>query len=179
MATTKLALGSGGATGYYKTHGYITLDADPACGADWTCAIPPLPDLGPLEYVEAYHFWEHLYLWQAEELAVQIYLALIPGGKLVLEMPDLAKCCRFLLGLDQLPVKDNAPYHPDPRFTMWGIYGAQDDPKWTENIWQTHKWGYTPETIKTQLQVAGFRDVTIKAPLTGQPERDMRVEAVR
>lgn len=179
MTTTKLALGSGGATDWLRRCGYVTLDADPATGADIIAEAPPLPDLGPLELVEAYHFWEHLYWWQAEELAKQIYTALIPGGKLVLEMPDLTKCCRFLLGLDKLPMKETAPYFPDPRFTTWGIYGAQDDPKWTGNIRQTHKWGYTPKTIREQLERAGFGKIVFADPHTGQPERDMRVEATR
>lgn len=179
MAITKLALGTGGNTQHWKRQGFITLDADPLNYADYICEVPPLPKLPLMDVVEAYHFWEHLYWWQAEELAREIYAILKGGGKLVLELPNLRKCCEFVAGMKPIPVKDTAEYHPDPRFTLWGIYGAQNAPKWTGNIWQVHKWGYTPEDLVDQLQRAGFSKVTVLPPVFGQPERDMRVEAIK
>lgn len=176
MATTKLAIGTGRWTAKCKAQGFVTLDANPDCDPDYVCEVPPLPIIGRWDYIEALHFWEHIYLWQAEELAKQLFDALAVNGVLALEMPNLRKCCEYFLDPEP-PMLIDAPYHPDPRLSMWGIYGAQEDPKWAGNIWQVHKWGYTPETIKAQLERAGFAKVRMRPTTTGIAIRDMRVEA--
>lgn len=175
----KLAIGSGRYTQDYKRNGYLTLDADDQYGADIIAAVPPLPEFSDrLDWVEAIHVWEHLYIWQADILGKQLYTALANGGKLVLEMPDLAKCCKFLVS-DKPPELMDAPMLPDPRLGIWGIYGAQTDHQHYGNPWQAHKWGYTPQSIKEQLVRCGFQRVEIRPPLHGIAIRDMRVEATK
>ena len=122
----KLDLGSGKLTDRYKNRGWITLDARPEVNAHYTAEIPPIPravkDLGKFDLVQGIHFWEHLYHWQACELAVEILEILKPGGKLILELPNLDLACIYQLGLVKVPIINNAPYQPDPRFLMWAIY---------------------------------------------------------
>lgn len=166
----RLALGTGSQTNAYKARGFITVDARKP--ADYIAVIPPLPDeimkMGRVfTRVEASHFWEHLYHWQAVELAGQLAKIIQPGGILVLEMPRLDQAIDHFINGEK-----------DPRLTMWAIYGAQTDPKWSGNIYQAHKWGYTPETISQQLMDAGFSEVEIKRATVRMPDiRDMRVEA--
>lgn len=167
----RLALGTGRQTQVYGRLGFVTVDAVVTKGKpDYLCEIPPLPDdilAMEFEEVEAKHFWEHLYHWQAEQLAREIVSILKPGGKLILELPNLNKAVEhFRNGED------------DPRLGMWAIYGAQTDPTWIGNAYQAHKWGYTPETITEQLRGAGFQAVSVTRATERMPEvRDMRVIA--
>lgn len=174
----RLALGSGNMTAAYNISEYITVDAVKRNGKpDYLIVIPPLPDeilkMGPaFEIVEAMHFWEHLHHWQAVELAEQVATILRPDGRFILEMPNIQKAINYMAGVEQ------APDINDPRFTMWALYGPQTDPNWMDDEWQTHKWGYTPETITKQLKGAGFRNVEIKQAQERLPiVRDMRVVA--
>lgn len=163
-----------------RRNGYILIDAQP--GGDYQGVVPPLPDevsAMRFEMVEAYHFWEHLYLWQAEALAREVFAVLEPGGLFVLELPNLARCAAMLLDPESVPKKSDAPAVPDPRFTVWGIYGAQSDQKHIGNTHQAHKWGYTPESLTAQLKAAGFKSVQEEPVTRGQVERDMRLVAVK
>lgn len=160
----------------------LTIDAQP--GGSYACKIPPLPYAvarrrNEFDRVEAFHFWEHLYHWEAVALANEILRLLRPNGVLVLELPNLMRCCEFVARVKDVPQKPDAEGNPDPRFLEWGLFGAQTDPRHVGNEFQAHKWGYTPASISEQLLSAGFRTVTVKPPARGQIERDMRVEAVK
>ena len=165
--------------GARKRLGWITIDA--VKDADYKIVVPPLPaEIRAMKFerVEAIHFWEHLYHWQAVQLASEIYEVLEPGGKLILELPNLIKCCEYVAGAKDIPLSNAAPRQPDPRFTVWGIFGAQDDPKCVGDIHQAHKWGYTPASIQLMLKEAGFDRVDFP-PTHSKPGRDMRVEAFK
>lgn len=171
----KLALGCGNNVQYYRRRGFLTLDAvrPRMTNPDIIAEVPPLPEdvlkHGQVfDEVEAMHFWEHLYAWQAEALAREIVGILVPGeGKLVMEMPNLERAIEHFVNGAK-----------DPRMTMWAVYGAQTDPKWHGNPYAAHKWGYTPETIEQQLLEAGFRGVHVGRALERMPViRDMRVIA--
>lgn len=168
-----LEIGSG------KKAKWLTIDA--VKDADFVCVVPPLPhEIRSMKFdkVQAIHFWEHLYHWQAVQLASEIYDVLELGGKLILEMPNLIKCCEYVAGVHEIPASPRSPRIPDPRYTMWGIYGAQDDPPHVGDIHQAHKWGWTPASIKLLLKSAGFAMVDI-LPTQSKPGRDMRIEAYK
>jgi hypothetical protein len=170
----RLEIGAG------KKCGWVTIDA--VKQADFVCEVPPLPDdvmQMKFDRVESCHFWEHLYHWQAVELAEQIYTVLNPGGVLSMELPDLNKACEYFLGLKNIPVLGGAPCQPDPRFTLWRIYGPQTDPNVSGNKFMAHKWGYTPDSIKEQLYNVGFKTVTVSVAKKTKPLLDMLVEAIK
>ena len=151
-----------------ERNGWITVDGQ---GGTYQKHIPPLPEEifdYTFERVECYHFWEHLYLWEAEQLAREVYSVLEPGGRFILELPNLRMCCQNMI--DE---------HPDIRMNLWGLYGAQSDPQHYGNPFQAHKWGYTPESLMKQLLDAGFKKAELKEITRGQKERDMRIEAVK
>lgn len=120
----------------------------------------PLDDMCADE-VHSYHFIEHVHEWEAPALVHEFHRLLRPGGKLILELPDVAKACENLLkGLgDQM--------------SMWPLYGdgSHKDP------YMCHKYGYTPKSI-TALLKPYFEDIKILNPETHgrRANRDMRVE---
>lgn len=154
--------------------GYVRLDANPEHDPDILAALPPLPAeaRGPWDEIALIHGIEHFWRWDAGALLVDLHAALRPGGKLVLEQPNLEAAARVLLGLE-------APqYKGLLESAMWPIYGdpAHRDPGYC------HRWGYTPETLRDLLrEVAPWSRIDVlpqqfHAYALG---RDFRVEATR
>lgn len=128
----------------------------------------PLPDACADE-VLAVHVFEHLYRWESPAVLAEWRRLLKVGGKLVMEMPDLVKCCRNVLDLIGTGRFD--------QLGMWGLYG---DPSW-EDPAMTHEWGWTFRTIKPLLESCGFANVREEDTLwhkAGKRVRDFRVVAV-
>ena len=165
----RLSIGSG----RVASPGWTTLDADPDSGAQIVATVPPLPEFPqPLHTVEMIHSLEHLYRWDAAALLVEIYDALQPGGRLVIELPNIAFAAEVLTGI-RPPIPGTAPGQCD----MWPLYG---DPT-TRNPLYGHRWGYTPATLRGALEGAGFDPAKIvEYPAQHHvPGRDFRMEAVR
>lgn len=142
------------------------LDLQHAFEFDGPQLINPLPLAnGVATELHNYHFLEHVYRWEAPALVGEFYRLLQPGGRLIMELPDIEKCARNLLkgGKDQL--------------CLWGFYGdpGQQDP------YMCHRWGYTPRSVAYLLKDAGFKNINVLPPQTHgrRTHRDMRVEAVR
>ena len=164
----KLHLGCGGII----RPGWINIDAvHPA--ADRRCRIQDLdyPD-GSVEVIEGVMVLEHLGRGDAAAFARNAVRMLVPGGRLVLEVPDLAKVCRLvvLLADDPAALETSA-------FGLRGIFGEPSTHIAVEDV---HRWGYTPASMTRLLLDAGFASVTIGDGMShGYPLRDMRAEAVR
>jgi SAM-dependent methyltransferase len=113
----------------------------------------------------AAHLIEHFFEWEAPYVIQEWARLLKPGGKLILELPDIIKAAKNLIA--GMP----------PQMCIFPLYGdgSHKDP------YMTHKFGYSPATIKALVQANGFTQVKILPPLTHgpKPNRDMRVEAVK
>ncbi|QDU49570.1 methyltransferase domain-containing protein [Gimesia panareensis] len=148
-------------------NGWLHLDSHPS--ADIVSEIPPLPASVTnrmWQIIEGIHVWEHFHKWEAEKLARCFHDVLAPGGKLVLECPNLEIACRSLLG----GYKDSNSYH------MHVFYG---DPQHEDPAYG-HRWGYTPESLKHQLiEFGGFQadDVCIEPAQFHVRDRDFRIVA--
>lgn len=149
--------------------GWVHLDRHHS--ADIVAAIPPLPE-SVLNHkwraIEAIHVWEHFYKWEAEQLARSVFELLVPGGRLILECPNLEIACRSFLGM----YKDSDRYH---MHVFYGDPGSKD-PSYG------HRWGYTPKSLRQQLvEHGGFnlRDVSIEPAKHHVPDRDFRIVAVK
>ena len=131
----------------------------------------PLGD-GVASELMAIHLFEHFYRWEAAAVLTEWRRLLRPGGRLVLELPNLLKCARNLLKLAESGGK------PLQQMAMWGIYG--DDT--LRDPYMMHRSGWWPESLDAFLREHGFRDVTHETPewhAAGRDNRDMRIVAVR
>ena len=108
------------------------------------------------------HMFEHLYPHVAVEALKHWYGILKPGGKLILEMPDLKKILEFF--------KDPKS---SPQLTMQALYGGEH----TGRIEDVHKFCWTFETIEPHLKAAGFSKIEERPALYHIPIRDFRVES--
>ena len=165
----KLHLGCG------KRHleGYINIDAKHP-KADLIhdrLDMLPYPD-NSVEEIVAIHLFEHLWPQDVGDHVLHWYNLLHPGGKLILELPDLYKSC-----LNYIRAVDDGHITPSLQMAMWPIFGDNPD----KNIYDCHKWGWTYQTLVPVLKGAGFSFVK-----EAQPEwhgqrvtRDLRVEAIK
>jgi SAM-dependent methyltransferase len=153
---------------------YTNVDIAPAPGKtppDILCDLRsiPLAD-GCADEVMAIHVLEHFYRWEVDDVLREWKRLLRPGGLLVLELPDIMKCCRAVLS-----GTFRAGKHPD-QAGMWGIYGDPRD----ANPYMGHKWGWHPKTLRDLLTRHEFIDINDKETQwhpVGRTERDMRMEA--
>lgn len=113
----------------------------------------------------AAHVIEHFFAWQAPFVLQEWKRLLKPGGRLILELPNIEAAARNLL----------AGMRPQMwEFAFYGDHSHRDP-------YMCHLCGYTPGSIKRLVEAAGFTDVQILPPQTHgpRPNRDMRVEAVK
>lgn len=96
--------------------------------------------------VSCLHVIEHLYLTDAIKLIRDCYTILKPGGKLLLEGPDIAKLTKL--------------YAEDVQKLVTCFYGKEHvrlDPKWGDEM--MHKWGWTADLIVAAMEEQNFRVV--------------------
>ena len=79
------------------------------------------------------HVIEHFWRWEVYEILKEWIRVLKPGGKLILECPNLQSACEEFL---KSPETYSGPGKEGQR-TMWVFYG---DPKWQDQL-MVHRWG--------------------------------------
>lgn len=129
----------------------------------------PLDD-GVADIVMAIHNFEHYYRWECDEVIKEWRRLLKPGGLLILELPDLIKCCQNIIDGYQ-----KAGKHPD-QLGRWGLYG---DPR-LKDKYMCHPWGWAPDELIAFLHGNGFTGGVHKPTQyhrAGRDHRDMRIEA--
>jgi hypothetical protein len=133
--------------------------------------IEPVPlDDGIADEIQAIHVFEHFYRWTCKAAAVEFHRLLKPGGLLILELPDLIKCCKNI-------VEGREGRHPD-QLGRWGLWGDPRD----NNPFMVHPWGWGPEELMGFLGEHGFCDMKhlpTQYHRIGRDHRDMRIEAIR
>jgi SAM-dependent methyltransferase len=165
----KLNIGAGGR----RIEGYTGVDAVQRPAADIIARADniPLPD-SSVDEIMAIHLFEHFYRWECEGVLAEWRRLLKPGGRLVLELPDLIKCCKNIIDGRMVGGK-----HPD-QLGHWGLYG---DPR-ESDPYMAHRWGWSPKTLGALLKANGFTDIRQEPTQwhpAGREFRDMRVVAVK
>jgi len=153
--------------------GYINVDVvDQRAGTppDVIADIRNLCDF-PADYADeilAVHVIEHFWRWEVEDILREWCRVLRPGGRLILECPNLRSACEEFLKVG----RDQDLSGPDGQRSMWVFYG---DPAWRDPL-MNHRWGYTPESLGQILREVGFENVSQKpAQFKLREPRDMRV----
>lgn len=153
----RLNLGAGGKV----IPGYLNVDVDGTPDIKSDVRKLPFED-DEVDEIMAIHIFEHLYLWDAAPTLVEWRRVLKPGGRLILEMPDLIKSCQNILA------------GREPQAGMWGLYG-NPDPK---NELMCHHWGWSSDELVKLLRSVGFTKCKVLPPQFHKKYRDMRVEAL-
>lgn len=157
--------------GHRRMEGYTGVDAVERPGADIIAPAHniPLAD-GCADEILAIHLLEHLLPWEAPLALREWHRLLKFGGRLVLELPNLRKCCENV-------ISGRAGKHPN-QLGMWGLFGDNR----LEDPFMMHRWGYTPETLSDLLRTEGFTVLGERKTQfhpAGREHRDMRIEALK
>lgn len=165
----RLNLGSGD----MSLPGYLNVDQAPERDGHRPDIVS---DVMKLDLADAYadeimaiHVFEHFFLWDVDNVLAEWKRVLKPGGRLVLELPDLLKSARNFL---------KHPDTTDPKKWQLSMYGFYGDPSWAEPV-MNHKWGWTPTSLEAKLRDCGFVEIRHSLPRFHQLARDMRVTAVK
>lgn len=130
-------------------------------GVDITKALPF--DDGVADEIMAIHLLEHFYEWEVPDVLAEWRRILKPGGRLVLEMPDVVKACRNIIE------------GQSPQMGMWPLFGDNT----LKDPLMCHKWAWCYNTLKPVLSENGFCGIIEKSPQWHgkRVNRDFRIEA--
>ena len=122
------------------------------------------------DVVMAIHVFEHFYEWECDSVIGEWRRLLKNGGTIILELPDLIKCCQNIIDSRQGKHKD--------QLGRWGLYG---DPR-EQNKYMCHPWGWAPNELIAFLLERGFKNARHLPTVfhkAGKAHRDMRIEATK
>jgi SAM-dependent methyltransferase len=120
----------------------------------------------------AVHVVEHFWRWEVESILKEWVRVLKPGGKMILECPNLKSACEELLRNPEMAALPG----PEGQRAMWVFYG---DPRWTDPL-MVHRWGYTPLSLAQIMHLAGLVELRQEpAQFKLREPRDMRITGLK
>lgn len=157
--------------------GYVNVDVVASrrgCEPDVLCDLHDLsvfPD-DHADEVMAIHVVEHFWRWEIETILREWVRVLKPGGRMIVECPNLIAACEEFLRDPQR----HAGAGQEGQRTMWVFYG---DPAWRDP-YMIHRWGYTPASLQALMESAGLAQVRQEpAQFKLREPRDMRVVGIK
>ena len=106
-------------------------------------------DDNSIDCIRALHVIEHFDFHEGNRVLREWYRALKPGGKLILETPDLMATCKRFIN------------DPDMRIPLYGHFFAYP---WIPG--QAHKFLFTEEQLACNLGWAGFKNMKRIMPMS-------------
>lgn len=120
----------------------------------------------------AIHVVEHFWRWEIAEVINEWIRVLKPGGKMILECPNLLTACMELVNDPIIAAKPGK----SGQKSMWVFYG---DPSWKDPL-MMHKWGYTPQSLGQLMHDCGLKEIKQeKAQFKLKEPRDMRITGIK
>jgi len=165
----KLNLGSGGV----EVPGYVSVDKYDLRASlvmDVFDLDKHFPE-GSVEEILASHLFEHVNPYESVELLVKWRKLLKPGGRLIMELPNIEELCKDFLAADKAG-----------RYGILNcIYGSVNtrDTKNKKEITSPHLWGWYPEMMHEHLVWAGFENIGFGPEQIPHPHKNFRVEATK
>jgi len=161
----KLNLGSGGIT----YDGYLSVDLHDR-RAQVQMDITKLDfDDNSVAEILASHVFEHLNPYHALDILKEWLRVLKPGGKLIMEMPDIEALCQTFITANT-----------GERYGIVNaIYGSVNttDVGGPDNITSPHLFGWWPQSMSDHLQNAGYENIVFMDEKIPHPASNFRVEA--
>lgn len=157
--------------------GFVNVDVVESRAGKKPDVICDLHQLTPFEdnsadEIMAIHVVEHFWRWEVVDVLKEWVRVLKPGGKMILECPNLISACEAVLAD---PEKATLP-GPEGQRSMWVLYG---DPRWQDPL-MVHRWGYTPRSLAQIMHDAGLRDLRQEpAQFKLREPRDMRITGLK
>lgn len=142
--------------------GYVNIDAYPGAGVDVVCDARELKyEPASIDEIVMFHAIEHFSLDDACAIIRQIFAWLKPGGRFVIEAPDVYKAVLN---------------SPTGQFdAIKGIFGDIAELRKGKEGYQ-HKWGWTGALMQQELASAGFNVTEVEDGIShGHQWRDFRV----
>lgn len=121
-----------------------------------------------IDEILSVHVVEHFWRWEVVGVLKEWVRVLKPGGKMILECPNLLSAAQELV---MNPDQASGPGAEGQR-SMWVFYG---DPRW-QDPYMVHRWGYTPSSLARVMHEAGLDNLRQEpAQFKLREPRDMRV----
>lgn len=118
------------------------------------------------------HVIEHFYYWEAQKVLREWVRVLKPGGRMIIECPNLLTACQEVVKSPETAVRPGR----EGQRTMWVFYG---DPAWKDPL-MCHKWLYTPASLRELMEECGLVDVRQEpAQFKLREPRDMRMVGIK
>lgn len=153
--------------------GYINIDVVESRAGEKPDVICDLHDLSKfpsnsVDEILAVHVVEHFWQWEVTDILKEWIRVLKPGGKLILECPNLISAAEEFLKNSDLAAMGGS----EGQRSMWVFYG---DPGWKDPL-MIHRWGYTPNSLATVMSAAGLIELKQEpAQFKLREPRDMRI----
>jgi SAM-dependent methyltransferase len=157
--------------------GYVNVDVVETRAGMRPDVICDLHDLAPfsdasVDEILSVHVVEHFWRWEVRDILREWARVLKPGGRMIVECPNLKSACETFLQDSQRYARDDR----EGQRTMWVFYG---DPQWKDPL-MIHRWGYTPDSLAALLTEVGLTQVRQEpAQFKLREPRDMRVVGVK
>jgi ubiquinone/menaquinone biosynthesis C-methylase UbiE len=157
--------------------GFVNVDVVESRAGKQPDVICDLHQLTPFEddsadEIMAIHVVEHFWRWEVVDILKEWTRVLKPGGRMILECPNLVSACQAVLADPENAVGPG----PEGQRSMWVLYG---DPRWQDPL-MVHRWAYTPRSLAMIMHQAGLRELKQEpAQYKLREPRDMRITGVK
>lgn len=163
----KLNIGSGG----IEHAGYLSVDLyDRRANIIMDVTQLDFPENSVAEIL-AVHVFEHLNPYHCLDILKRWHKILKPGGKLIMEMPDIEELCRRFVGA-------NTGERYGILNAVYGSVNTTGDGD-QSNITSPHLFGWWKQSLWDHLSNAGYTSIVFGPEQHPHPESNLRVEATK